>query len=141
LGSFFPVLLGSLNQQLMSLFVGYLRKVFVPEPDGVKGLWGDRADQVIHVRFEFCTGVGGGDGYGDDNLRRLLLAQGGDRRAHGRAGGQAVIDENNGAPSDSRRRTVAPVSPRAAIKLLELSRRHRFDGLIGDAETLNNILV
>ena len=62
------------------------------------------------------------------------------RGAHGRAGGQPVVDQDHDAASDVRRRLTAAVEALAPGQLAPLDRVDRVDRGIADAEGIDDVL-
>src|SRR5262245_35970159 len=82
-------------EQIANLVIGRLREVVIPYADSVKRFRRAGADSYIGFVLEFGTCLGRADRHGHDNLRGALLPQTSNGGAHGRTGGQAVIDKND----------------------------------------------
>src|SRR5262245_48141172 len=78
---------------------------------------------------------------GNDDPDRLLLTQGHDSSAHGRAGRQAVIDENDRASMHVKRRSATAIVPRAPLQFLLLLGRYGVDDREGDLQEVHDVFV
>jgi hypothetical protein len=126
--------LGGSVQELADLGVGGLGKVFVPLTDGIEVNGGPEADDLIRLLGELFADGGGGNGNGDDDCGGLPLAEGGDGRAHRRARGKAVVNEDHAFASDVGKRVIATIGFFAAFELETLAVSDFFDGVGRDVE-------
>ena len=97
--------------------------------------------EFIGIRGEALDGIGGGDGRGEDEAGGIAGAQGMKGRVGGRAGGDAVIDEDDAFILDDGRRTRAAVMAGAAGEVLLLEGGLRLEVGEGDAEGLDDPLL
>lgn len=72
-----------LGEHAADLVVGDLVEVEVPGADGVEVVWEEEADGFVTERFDAVPGLLGGDRDGDDEVGGVLLAECGQRGAHG----------------------------------------------------------
>ena len=88
------------------LLVGGLAEVAVSLVDRPERSGMTRADHLVDLPAEHLAGVRGTDRHRHDQPRRRLPPDGGDRRPHGRTGGQPVVDDDHhpaGQPPPARR--------------------------------------
>src|SRR5262249_15248101 len=91
-----------------------LGEVVVPVADGQKRLGRVWADDFIGEFAQIHAGFRGADGDGDDNASGRLPAQGLDGGTHGGAGGEAVVDKDDGAVAHPGIGTIATEGALAA---------------------------
>src|SRR6266542_4096046 len=77
----------SFIENLVDFFVRGLRKIFVPEPNGLEGLGRAEADDVNALAAEVVAGLRCCDRNGDDDRSWPHFFQRGDSGAHRRSGG------------------------------------------------------
>ncbi len=100
-----------------------------------------RADHLVHLFSQCFAGVGRSRGNGNDDARGLLLADGRHRSVHGRASGQAVIDENHGFPAHVGSRALSTISMLATLQFSLLARRHTVDNSAGYFQALHDVMI
>ena len=71
------------SEQLLYLFVGCLAEDLIRLANGVEWFWPRDHNQLIHRLIHFIARFNRRYWYGNDNSRRLLLLQRGDRGEHG----------------------------------------------------------
>ena len=98
-------------------------------------------DHLVYLFSQCFAGVGRSRGNGNDDARGLLLANGRHRSVHGRAGGQAVIDENHGLPAHVGNGASVAIGALAALQFSLLARRHTADHGAGYFQALHDILI
>ena len=118
------------GEELGDLVILGLGEVLVPEPDGPEGLGRDGADAFVGDVLELGAGGRGADRHGDDDPRGPLAAQCLHGGAHGRTGGQAVVDEDHDPAADVHRRAVVAVGDLAPGQLETLA-VDRVEDLVG----------
>ena len=99
------------------LFVLDLAEVDVERADGAEARGRFEADEIVDFAFERRQRLGRGDRNGERQRFRAAAADRLQRGARGRAGGDAVVDENGGAAGDSRARPIADQPPPRAFEL------------------------
>ena len=82
-------------QILADFIVGGLAKVLIVVSDANEGFWCVQADDMIRFIAQIPAGFEWRNGNGDHDAIWFLPPQSADRRAHGRARGEAVIDEDH----------------------------------------------
>ena len=104
----------SLRQERADLVVGGLIEVAIELADGEEVSGMVETDEVVHLGAEFGAGEGGGDRDGHNEAIRDGT-EGADGGLHGGAGGEAVVDKNDGAAFEGERRTAGAVEGFAAL--------------------------
>ena len=87
-------------------------------PDGEERLGGHRANNVVCLRPQRFTSVGGGGRHRYDDPAGLLLSQRLDGGPHRGSGRQTVVNQDDRPTTDIRRRAIAPIEPLASGQLL-----------------------
>ncbi len=128
-------------QQVAHFFIGYLREVFVPLPNGKEGLRLRQAHEIIHLGSDFFTGLRRSNRDGNNNAGWLLLAERGDRSQHARAGSDPIVHEDHRAPCGLEWRTIAPVKALASFQLTLFCRCQLIDHSRGNTQPLNDLLA
>jgi hypothetical protein len=93
------------------------------------------------LRLELGAGGRRGDGRRDHDARGIVLAERGHGGPHARAGGEAVVDEDDGLAAHVERRAVVAIGGLATGELAPLVLRHRLDRVGRDAERAHELLV
>jgi hypothetical protein len=123
------------------LFVRRWRKVPVPNAHSAEIFRPGGANHFIHFWAEFGACFGRSDWYGDDKSSGTLYTQGLDGGAHGRSGGEAVVDEDDRAPGYDGRRSIFPKKLLLAVKLRSFPNRHLFDHVVGNLQSIDDVIV
>jgi len=100
-------------QQRDHLGVGDFREVRVPRAHRREPAGRPQAHEVIDEPGGGVGEIGRADRHGDHDARDAAGLQHPDRRTHGRAGGDAVVDEHHDPVRDGQRRPRPPVARRA----------------------------
>src|SRR5260221_624441 len=127
-----------LCEKLADFAVRGLAEVGVPVADGVTILGRARSHHVLPEPAHAHAGIGGAGGHGDHDPRRVELAQRLDRRFHRRAGGEAIVDQDDGLAGNRQRLAAAAISFFASPPLRELLVRGLLDRGLPDAVPRNN---
>ena len=113
----------------------------VPHAHGVEGLRRDHAHDLVHLVAELVAGLRRRRRHTHDQAGRSLPAQRGGGGAHGRAGRQPVVDEDDRPVPHVGRRAVVAVGPLAPLQLRLLPGGHRLDRLGRDAQRVDHVRV
>lgn len=100
-----------------------LGEVFEPLADGVEAGRGVEADDLVGLLGKAMANAGVCDRNGDNDSGWFEGAQRRDGGAHGSAGGEAIVDEEDSFAADVDWRAIAAVGDEAAVK---------FDAFAGD---------
>jgi len=129
------------GEELGDFGIGGLGEVCVALADAAKIGRGVKGEKALDKGTQGGTGLTRGDGCGDDDLARVLRAEGLDCGAKGGAGGDAVIDEDDSFSSDRGRGGMAAIGELPTMKLLALNGGFSFKGSTRDAESTHHIMV
>jgi hypothetical protein len=129
---------GRAAQQVAHLVVGDGGEVLVPEADGVEWIGRDGADRLVHDPSDRLADHGRRDGDRRYDPARTLGADGLGGGTHGRAGRQAVVDEDHDLAADVGGEPVAAVQPLATGQLAPLVVGDGVDDGVRDAEPLDH---
>ena len=130
----------SLGQERADLVVGGLIEVAIELADGEEVSGRVETDEVVHLGAEFGAGKGGGDRDGDNEAIRDGT-EGADGGLHGGAGGEAVVDENDGAALERKRWAAGAVEGFSALDFKLLAGDDGVDGGLADVEGLHDVVV
>ena len=81
------------------------------------------------------------NGNRDDNFGSTLLTQSSDRGAHGRAGGQAVIDQNHCSPAHLRGRPSTAIAELAPLQFFALNFGDSVENQLGIRQRPDDVVV
>lgn len=129
------------GEELGDFSIGGLGEVCIALADAAKIGRGFKGEKAIDQGTQGGAGLTGGEGDGDDDLARVLSAEGLDCGAKGGAGGDAVIDEDDGLAGDRGRGGMAAVGELPPKKLLPLDGGLGFESRTGDAEGAHDVMV
>lgn len=129
------------REQQAHLFVSDLTEVAVPDPDGVKRLWGHRTNDVVGDEPHLCTALVRRDGHRDDEARRLTRLQRQRCCAHRSAGREAVVDDDDGLSSRIDGRTAVAILALTPHDLLRLARGDAREDGFGNRVSADEVLV
>ncbi len=113
----------------------------VPEADAVEGFWGDEAEELVYLALEVSAGLRCAGRHGDYQPARSQLAQRLDSGAHGGAGGEAVVHQDDGALRHRRQSPVAAVEPLASLQLGLLAGGDGVDLGLANAQGAHDVRV
>jgi len=119
----------------------WLAEIVVPGADGEERLGRGQADRLVCLFLQGGAGVGRGDRHGGDNPGGPVRPHGGDGRPHARPGGQAVIDEDDGAVAEVGRGASAAVGFLAALEFPLFGGDDAVDLVLGDQRPADDRLV
>jgi hypothetical protein len=122
------------RQQLQNFVVCDACEIFVPPADGEEGVGDGAADYLISFGPEVGAGFGRGDGDGDDAFPGSLATERARRSQHGGTGGEAIIDQDDGAAGYFALRTTAAIHLFAAAEFFVLTGADGIHHFVGDAE-------
>ena len=95
----------------------------------------------VRHRCQLMTHGTGGNRDRHDNPDRLLVPQGHNGSPHGRAGRQAIINQDDRASLHIKRRSAPTVVPRASLQFLLLLGRDSINDGEGELEEVHDISV
>src|SRR5437763_1098028 len=121
------------DRKSSGLLVGRLGEVLVPESDGAEWLRCRGADHLVRLVLHFRARRRRRNGHCHDDSCRSLLTKRPHRSPHRRAGGEAVVHQDDGATRDGRWRPIAAEQPLAPFELTQFVLRHSLDIVAGDA--------
>jgi len=133
--------LGGAPQKFLDLVIRGLRKILVPETDGLERLWGKHADHLVYLGLKFLVGGGSGHGHGNDHARRSPQARGRHRGTHACPRRQPIVDQNDGTVAKLRRGSIATIKTLAAAEFPSLLGADRVDDFFGNSQALHNLLI
>ena len=134
-----PVL--CLGKQIADFCIAGLRKVLVPQTNGIERLWCLGTHHLVRHRFQLLAHGTGSNRDCHDNPGRLLLTSGHDGSAHGRTGRQAIIGQNDCASMHGKRRLAPTIVQRAPLQFLLLLGRDSVDDGEGNLEKVHDIFI
>ena len=88
-----------------------------------------KTEHFIDLVSKVATGVGRGNGNGDDNRAGPFLTYGADGRAHGRTGRQSIVHEDHETIAQIGHRPRSPVILKAPLELAALALSDRTDDM------------
>jgi hypothetical protein len=112
---------GKSFQQEANLVIAGLIEVPVPLPDGGEVIRCHEADHCIGMPLEFVAGVFCCDRHRDDDLLRSSLPERGDGSAHGVAGCNTIVDQQNALAVYVDGRAVAAIGMLAPFQFARLA--------------------
>jgi hypothetical protein len=130
-----------LLQQPPHLLVARLRKILVPAADGAEVSRCEGADDLVSNAAEFGARFRCRHRNRHDHSGRLQPAQCGYRRAHGRARGQAIVDQDHGPAAHFESRGVVAVQPLAPVQFTSLLLGNSVDDAFRDAERSHHVVI
>lgn len=118
------------------LVVGGVGEGAVPESDGVEGVGGAKGEAFEGwiAGGEFLAGAWWCDGHGDDDAAGAEGLGGFDGGTHGGAGGEAVVDEDDGAVVEIEGWPAGAVGGFATLEFGGLGAGDAVDGFLGEGE-------
>jgi hypothetical protein len=132
---------GGAVEQFTHFFVGGLRKVLVPSADGMEGFGSASAHDLFDFGAELIAGVARANGHRHGYGGGMAQAQRADGGAHARAGGEAVVDENNGVVFEVGGRAVTAIGFFTSAQFFLLFADGGLDPTFGHAEVLDDFLI
>src|SRR5690349_23257020 len=114
------------GEYLVYFLVGRLGEVLVPDADGVERGRRFGAHDVVDDTTKFVARLGRRYGDRDDDTGRRLLAEREHGNAHRRAGGETIVDQDDGAMVQRGKRSSVAIG---ALTPLELALLGLGDGL------------
>jgi hypothetical protein len=117
-----------------------LAEVAVELADGVKGVGRLEADKLVDFMAQILTGAGGGYGNRDHDTANGR-AEGTSCRFHCRSGGEAIIDQKDGATDEREGRMAAAVGSFAAFDLEPFAGGNGGDGFLADSVSGHNVAL
>ena len=115
------------------LFVLDLAEVGVEHADGAEARRRCEADEIVGFAPQRRQRLARGDGNGERQRLRAAAADRLQRGARGRAGGDAVVDEDGGAAGDLDARPIADEPPPRVFELGARALRRRREGALVDS--------
>jgi len=118
---------GGAFQEFANFAIGGLRKIVVPDADGLKRLGCLGANDLVDMFAKL--GAGGRRSYrdSDNDALGLLRADGAGGGEHGGAGGQAIVYQNHVAMSDGEGRASLAIETFAALDFAALAPGNTLD--------------
>jgi len=104
-------------EEVDHLFIGGLGEVAVELADGLEMRGCEGADGLVGEGADLLEGAGRGDGNGGDDLFGLFGADGVDGGLHGRAGGEAIVNDDHGFVLEDARGPIAAVEGEVGLGL------------------------
>ncbi len=129
------------TQKLVHLLVAGLGEVLVPQPHGMHRPWRGDADHLVGEARQRFAHLGGRNGDRDDHARRVVLSNRLHGGGHRRSGGKPVVNEDNRAAGELRRRRVPAVGPLATLQLAPLLGVDRLDPFRRQPQPFDQLLV
>src|SRR5829696_8374509 len=128
-------------EQLHDLCVGGLVEVLVPEAYGPEVGRRGQAQQFVHLGCEELRRLGSAHGCGQDQAPWLPQFEGFHGGPGRHAGGEAVVDQDDGPAADFQLGPPAPEKAQPPVHLGDLLGRDPLYVLIGDTETPDDLGV
>jgi hypothetical protein len=120
-------LLLRLLEQPDHLSVGRLGKVGVVHADGVERVGGQETHDLVTFSRDFIETIPRSDRHGENEVLRPALSHASQRRLHRPAGGDAIVDHDNGAPAGIGGGPLAAIEKSTAFDFGELPLLFRGD--------------
>ena len=118
-----------------------MREIGIPRANGDKIGGRFEADDLVGDLAEFVASGLGGDGNGNNDASGVLWAESADGGLHGGAGGKAVVNQDNGAIANIKRRALATVFKLAALNFGGFALGDGFDDGRSDVEAQDDVVV
>ncbi len=110
------------RENASNLVVGRLPETLVPDPHGAEVFMDLDAHDVVHAGLQGTHSVGRGHRGRDNDALRAPCPDGHDRRAHGRPGCDAVVDDDHGLASHVGQHAAASKALDASLEFRRLAR-------------------